>query len=311
VTGSSRAKATYLLYRSLGTALQLMPEPMADAAAAVVGEAMARRKAGPRELRARHLERVLSSSSPVVKPDPQVVARWTRRSFRAYARYWVEGARLPATGIDRVNQRMLFERGYEHLERGMEAGRGVVLVLPHIGSWEWGGAFIGSQGYPMTSVAERIEPPALFDWFVKEREAIGLTILPLGSGSTGTILATLRNGGLVGLLSDRDIAGGGVPVRFFGEMTTFPGGPATLALRSGATLMAAAVYSGPGKDHMAVVTPPFDTARTGSFRTDVTRITQDIALQFEHLVRRAPEQWHIYQPLWPSDPPARPGDERH
>jgi KDO2-lipid IV(A) lauroyltransferase len=299
---------TYLAYRSLGTALQLLPEPAAAAAAALVGEVMARRRAGPRALRARHLNRVLASSS-VVAPDPQVVARWARRSFRAYARYWVEGARLPALGREEVSGRMLLERGYEHLEQGMASGRGVVMVLPHVGSWEWGGAFLASDGYPMTSVAERIEPPALFDWFIEQRRAMGLTIVPLGGDSGGTVLKTLRSGGLVGLLCDRDIGGHGVAVDFFGETTTLPAGPAMLALRTGATLIAAAVYSGPGRDHSAVVSRPLDTSRTGSLRVDVARVTQDIARELERLIRRAPEQWHLYQPNWPSDPPVRPVDD--
>ena len=88
----------------------------------------------------------------------------------------------------------------------------------------------------MTAVAERIEPPALFDYFVEQRAAMGLTIVPLDGHSGGTLLSTLRSGGLVGLLCDRDIEGTGIEVEFFGERTTMPAGPATLALRTGATL---------------------------------------------------------------------------
>ena len=139
---------------------------------------------------------------------------------------------------------------------GMAGGRGVVMALPHVGSWEWGGAFLATVGYPMTTVAERIEPPELFDWFVDEREAMGLTIVPLGGDSGSVVLRTLRAGGLVGLLCDRDLSGNGVAVEFFGEGTTFPAGPATLALRTGAALVTAAVYSGPGREHTAVITAP-------------------------------------------------------
>lgn len=297
-----RAQATFLAYRSLGAALQRLPEPAAAAAAAVVGEAMARRRRGPRVLRAHHLARVLASTSPTVAPDPDLVARWVRRSFRAYARYWVEGARLPAAGQAEVCRRMFIERGYEHLQQGMAAGRGVVMVLPHVGSWEWGGAFLAADGYPMTSVAERVEPPALFEWFLAQRRAMGLTIVPMGGDSGGTVLRTLRAGGLVGLLCDRDIGGNGVKVELFGEATTLPAGPATLALRTGATLLAAAVYSGPGRSHTGVVSRPLDTTRTGPLRADVARVTQDIAHELERLIRRAPEQWHLYQPNWPTDP---------
>ena len=70
---------------------------------------------------------------------------------------------------------------------------------------------------------------------------MGLTIVPLDSSSGSAIMSTLRRGALVGLLSDRDLAGNGIEVEFFGETTTMPAGPATLALRSGAQLVTGAV----------------------------------------------------------------------
>ncbi len=296
-----RSAATFLAYRISGAGLGVLPEPVASAVAALVGSAMARRPHGTLPLRERHLERVLASTSPGVAPDPEVVRRWARRSYRSYARYWVEGARLPSTRPEVVRSRFVLDWGYEHLEQAFESGRGVLLALPHVGSWEWGGAWLALEGHPMTSVAERIEPPALFRWFLEKREEMGLRIVPLGDESTGRLLRELRSGGLVGLVCDRDIAGGGVPVEFFGEETTLPAGPATLALRTGAVLLPAVIYSGPAESHFAVITAPLDTTRTGSLRTDVARLTKELAGAFEWMVRRAPEQWYLYGPNWPSD----------
>ncbi len=296
-----RALLTYAAYRGLGAALHALPEPVAETAASTVGALLAHRPRGPRHVRERHLARVLASTSPVVAPDPSVVRRWARRSFRAYARYWVEGARMAGTDVATVRRRMRVERGYEHLVEGMAAGRGVIVALPHVGSWEWGGVFLASEGYPMTTVVERLEPPALFDWLAEQRRQMGLTVTPLGPESGGIVLRTLRRGGLVGLLCDRDLVGNGVEVDFFGERTTLPAGPAMLALRTGATLLVAAVYSGPGQHHTGIISEPLDTSRTGSLRKDVARVTQDIAHRFEAIIRRAPGQWHLYQPNWPSD----------
>jgi KDO2-lipid IV(A) lauroyltransferase len=51
--------------------------------------------------------------------------------------------------------------------------------------------------------------------------------------------------------------------------------------------------------------------REGSLREDVGRITQDLAAELEVLIRRAPQQWHLFQPNWPSDPGyGAVGDER-
>ena len=103
------------------------------------------------------------------------------------------------------------------------------------------------------------------------------------------------------LLCDRDLTGDGVEVEFFGERTTLPGGPATLALRTGATLLPAAVYFRPAATTTRSVRPADPAEREGRLRDDVARITQALARRVRGADPRAPEQWHLMQPNWPSD----------
>lgn len=295
-TSAVRAQAVYLAYRGSAEGLRRLPEWLAGASAYATGFVLTAMRREARAMYARHLARVLGG--PLAEREQRA---WTRRVFANYARYWLEGARLPALPSPIVLDRMNVESGYRHLVENMERGRGVIMVLPHVGSWEWGGAWLALQGYPMTSVAEPVEPKALYDFFVSQREAMGLRILPMGPDVGRTLLKTLREGGLVGLLCDRDLVGNGVEVEFFGERTTLPGGPATLALRTGAVLLPTAVYSGPGRHHTGVIMPPVSTERAGSLRSDVKRVTQALASDLETLIRRAPDQWYLFQPNWPSD----------
>jgi KDO2-lipid IV(A) lauroyltransferase len=195
-----------------------------------------------------------------------------------------------------ITDRFKIGEGLEHLVDAKARAKGTVIALPHIGSWEWGGSFLSTLDMGMTAVAEELEPPELFAWFKKKRESIGIKIEPLGAHAGTVLLQTLRDGGVVGLLCDRDLQDNGMEVEFFGERVTIPAGPATLALRTGATLVCAACYSGPGRDHFAVITPPIDVERTGRLRDDVARVTQLVARDLEGLIRRAPEQWHVLQP---------------
>jgi phosphatidylinositol dimannoside acyltransferase len=294
-----KGQAALRTYSTLSRCLSAIPEPVALGVANVAGDVLFKVRGDQRAMVTNNLRRLLGADADDPN-DRLLLERWARRSFRAYARYWVEFFRLGRTSPGEVEQRMLVQ-GMGHLAQGMATGKGVVMALPHVGSWEFGGAFLATQGFPMTAVAERLEPPALFDLFVEQRAAMNLTIVPLDSSSGSTLMATLRNGGLVGLLCDRDIVGNGIEVEFFGETTTMPAGPATLAMRTGASLITAAVYSGPGRDHSAVIEGPIDTTRRGTLREDVARVTQEIAHRFEDLIRRAPDQWHVFQPFWLAD----------
>jgi phosphatidylinositol dimannoside acyltransferase len=295
----ARKRAAYFVYTGLACCLRNLPEPVARAAAAGVALVMSHGRGSTARMRVAHLRRVLRDTTGV-EPDERLVAQMTRQAYLAYARYWVEGARLPKLSRQFVDDRFWAE-GRDILDKGMAEGKGVIMALPHIGSWEWGGSWLDHVGYPMTSVAEVLEPPELFQWFIDQRVAMGLRIVPLDNEASGVLIRTLHAGGLVGLLCDRDLIGNGIEVEFFGERTTFPAGPATLALRTGAMLIVTAVYSGPGPNHHAVIRGPIDTTRTGSFRADVSRVTQSIAREFEEYIRRSPEQWHMFQPNWPSD----------
>jgi phosphatidylinositol dimannoside acyltransferase len=302
---AARAEVVYLLYRGSAQAMRRLPERFAAAGAYVVGLALTAFRRNTRAMYALHLERVLGRSL-----GARELRAWTRRVFVNYARYWLEGARLAAVAPHTVLDRLVVESGFEHLVDNMAEGRGVLLALPHVGAWEWGGAWLALKGFPMTSVAEPVEPKALYDFFVSEREAMGLRIVPVGRNVGTELVNTLREGRLVGLLCDRNIVGSGVEVEFFGGRTMLPAGPATLALRTGAALLPTAVYIGPGRYHTAVVMPPLDTSRAGRLRSDVARVTQALAYDLEKLIRRAPDQWYMFHPSWPDDPGYEPARER-
>ena len=232
--------------------------------------------------------------------------RATKAAFASYSRYWLESFRLPGTPPAELDARLSYE-GFEHLEEALARGKGAIMALPHVGGWDFGGAWFASVGgYPTMVVAEPVRPPELFDWFSRLRRAMGLEIVALGPDAGGAVLRWLRAGGVLGLLCDRDILGGGVEVDLFGERTTVPSGPATLALRTGAALLPTAVYFEGRRHHRGVVRPPIQVGREGRFRDRVARVSQALADEFEVLIGRAPEQWHVFQPNWPSDRPERP-----
>ncbi len=287
-------RARVALFTSLGAVLEALPERVDVALAKVIASIAGRRDTSAKANLRRNVAHALRSGTESL--DDALLDHFVTRAFTSYAQYWAEVAKLAAIPPADVFARFRIGEGLEHLYDAKAKGLGTVIALPHVGSWEWGGSFLNSLGLGMTAVAEELEPPELFAWFKEKRESLGIRIEPLDEHAGTVLLQTLKDGGVVGLLCDRDIQGNGVQVEFFGEMVAMPGGPATLALRTGATLVAAACYQGPGRDHFAVITAPIGAERTGRLRDDVTRVTQAVAHELEGLIRRAPEQWHVLQP---------------
>lgn len=289
-------------YRTLAALSRALPPGVGERAAAGLGAALWPALGGRARMVRRHMARVLGPGAP-----PAEVDRLARRAVASYARYWVESFRLPRVSPAELDAGLTYE-GYEHVQRGLDAGRGVILVLPHLGGWEWAGFWLARvRAMPVTVVVEPLEPPELFEWFRAFRERLGMRVVPLGPRAGAAVTAALGRNEIVCLLADRDLTGAGVEVPFFGEVTTLPAGPATLALRTGAPLLPTAVYFREPSGHHGVVRPPVPVERTGGrLRDDVTRITRAVAAELEALIRAAPDQWHLLQPNWPSDHDATP-----
>lgn len=227
----------------------------------------------------------------------------SRAGMRSYLRYWLEVFRLPVLPADRIVAQ--FRLADEALLReAVAAGRGVVVALPHMGNWDHAGAWASLTGIPFTTVAERLEPEALYTRFVAFREGLGMEVLPLGSGGQlfGQLAQRLRRGAVLCLLADRDLTPGGVEVRFFGEPARMPGGPAGLALTTGAALLPTTLWYDPnGRGWCGRIHPAVGVPRGGDRREKVAAMTQAMADAFAEDIAAHPADWHMLQRMWVAD----------
>jgi phosphatidylinositol dimannoside acyltransferase len=266
--------------------VRALPEDVAHAAFRA-GADLAWRRGGPAVDRLRtNLARV----APERDLEPLV-----REALRSYARYWCEVFRLPVIPRERVVSGMATV-GEPRLRQSIAAGRGTVMALPHSGNWDHAGAWCGATGVPFTTVAERLRPESLYDRFVAFRESLGMEVLPLTGEPRPpyeVLVERLEAGGTLCLLADRDLSARGVDVEFFGATARMPAGPASLALRTGATLLPVTLSFRP--DGWQVVWHPAVP------HTDVATMTQAMADAFAAGIAEHPADWHMLQRLWLDD----------
>jgi KDO2-lipid IV(A) lauroyltransferase len=279
-------RATDAAYAGGWAVVRALPEPVAHRLFRT-GADLAHRRGG------KGVDRLRANLARVA-PDSDLEAL-TRDALRSYARYWCEVFRLQVTPTERVVAGM-HAVDEQRFRASVAGSSGTILALPHSGNWDHAGAWCGATGVPFTTVAERLKPESLYDRFVEFRQSLGMEVLPLTGGDRPTfdvLVERLEAGGTLCLLSDRDLSARGVDVDFFGATARMPAGPATLALRTGATLIPTTLSF--RDDGWQVVFHP-EVAHT-----DVATMTQAVADAFATGIAAHPADWHMLQRLWLED----------
>lgn len=271
-----------------------LPERVARAGFRAAADAAYRRRGpGVRRLAA-NLRRVVGPALP----EPEL-EELVRAGLRSYARYWLEAFRLPGRSAEQHRAGFRLARGHL-LGEAVAAGTGAVLALPHAGNWDAAGAWGVANGWPVTTVAERLRPERLYERFVAYRQGLGIRIIPLRGGERPPLEALeagVRDSHIVPLMADRDLTARGIEVQFFGGRTRMPAGPAILALRTGAPLYVVSMWYEPdapcGHLHGPLEPPP-----AGPMDQRVRQLTQQIADQLAAGIADHPADWHMLQRLW-------------
>ncbi len=221
--------------------------------------------------------------------------------FRTYAEQFAMAGISPADLDASVS--------FNHFDRLREltADGPAILALTHSGNWDLAGAWVTHQGLPILTVAERLDPPALFDAFVSFREGLGMEIIGAGKGESvfPRLVASARGRSiLVPLLADRDVTGSGIEVDLAGHRALVAAGPAALAERLGCPLVAAVIhYERTGRRWRTVVdtTEPVRPPGRTESRTGVETHTQAWVDAVAPLLRAHATDWHMMQPVLVSD----------
>ncbi len=224
--------------------------------------------------------------------------RLARAAFRNYGKYLIDMLRLSGSQLREIEQRLVVY-GIEHVEAARAQGRGLIFVGGHIGNSDIGGAILAARGYPAHVIAETLHPPRWNTLVQETRRQTGMQVIPAEAGAR-EILHVLRRNEVLAFLIDRPThhEGSGVAVRFFGAWTRVPPGAATLALRTGASLIAACVVRA-GRGYEVHISPPVQVERSGDLQADIQALTQRVMTALEQFIRQHPDQWFMFRPMWP------------
>ncbi len=191
--------------------------------------------------------------------------------------------------------------GWENFLAAVNQKRGVLILTPHLGNWEFGAPLLAQRGFKLLVVT--LDEPD--DQLTKMRQAArarwGIETLVIGKDPFAfvEIIRRLEAGEIVALLIDRPSHSSTLAVQLFGR--TFPASiaAAELARATGCVLL-------PGymvrmkTGYAAHILPEISYERPALRGIEARqKLTREIIGVFKSPIRQHLNQWYHFVPIWP------------
>jgi len=242
--------------------------------------------------------------------DDRALEKIVRSAFRHAVRYYLDMARLPGKDVADIRRNLIVETP-EAVEEAFGVPGPLLFVAMHFGAVEYPALFaVARTGRHVTAPMESLGDPALQAWITRTRGSVGVDIVTLREARRA-LTDALSRGETVGMVADRNVAGGTVDVPFFGAVAPLPMGPGLLAVERGLPIWVAAVRRAPGGRYRGQLRR-VDLPAEGTRRARLVAGMTGVAAAMEEAIAEAPEQWwSTFAPIWPDlDPEARQGSGR-
>jgi predicted RND superfamily exporter protein/lauroyl/myristoyl acyltransferase len=244
-------------------------------------------------------EIVIQNLLPVLNGDRPAATRKSRELITQFF--------LKITDLWRYESGVPFDRwfgewnGWDHFLAAHARGKGVLLVTPHLGNWEFGGAFLVQHGYKLLVLTQPEPDQKLTELRQRSRAQRGVETLVIGKDAFAfiEIIKRLQAGATVALLVDRPPAPTAVNVTLFGHPFPASIAVAELARASGCAIIPVYIVR-QHNGQLAHILPEinYDRAAIGS-RDARIQLTQEILSAFEPAIRQHLDQWFHFVPVWP------------
>ena len=190
--------------------------------------------------------------------------------------------------------------GWAHFEKAREEKRGILLLTPHLGNWEFGAPLLAKRGVKLLVITLEEPDSRLTEMRKASRERWGIETLVLGRDTFAfvEIIRRLESGATVALLVDRPPANTSVTVELFGQPFAASISAAELARATNCILLPAYIPR-MQKTYAAHILPPISYDRASLRQTEARhKLTQEIMRAFEPVIRQHLDQWYHFVPIW-------------
>jgi lipopolysaccharide heptosyltransferase II len=230
--------------------------------------------------------------------SPLELRRICRRHFQRTGANFLCGTKLGSMSPEKLARYVEAENA-DAVHQHLRARRPVIVLLSHIGNWEVTGPLVPHYFHyaRVGTVYQKLRNRYLDRDVNRKRARTGAELFDRSEGFHKPI-ELLRSGGLIGILGDQHAGDHGLWTPFFGRLASTSPLSALLAKRTGAAVIALAVYAvGPARWRL-VFTPLSDSPGAS-----VNAVTFEANEMIEQEIRREPEGWLWVHNRWKTPKP--------
>ncbi len=184
------------------------------------------------------------------------------------------------------------------LDRGEFGPRGMVVAGLHMGSFD-----LGLQWFCRTWIKPLVltlpEPRGGRRMEFEIRRRTGMNLVPATVNGMRAAIRHLKRGGIVLTGLDRPEPGYLPRPFFFGRPSNLPTHHIYLALRARVPVIIVSLLLEPDGKYRIGASPAIEMEPRPGRADELKYNAEKVLALAEDLVRRAPEQWAIFQPVWP------------
>jgi len=190
-----------------------------------------------------------------------------------------------------------------HLQQAKETSKnGIIGLTGHFGNWELSAHWVSQNGFPLTAVGRDQSDEALNEQIVAIREKWGTDNVARSRFANKALISALKQGRMLGLLSDQNAGKNGLFVPFFGDWASTFRGPAIFALKFDCPVIPIFNVRQDDDSYKLIIGPRLELIRDDDKEYEIWATTYRMQRYIEALLTKYPEQWMWLHKRWKSRP---------
>ncbi|SMC38761.1 lysophospholipid acyltransferase family protein [Sporomusa malonica] len=220
-----------------------------------------------------------------------------QNSFLKLGQTFLEVLHMPALTRENFKRYVTFENRH-YLTEALAQQKGVVFLTGHLGNWEWFGAALALEGFPVADIVKRQPNDQHTRILNEQRQMFGIEIFASGTSEIIGAAKALKKGKLLAFFADQDAGHEGVFIDFLGKPAATHLGPAVFARKFKSPVVPGFIVRNPDGTHRILLQPPIYYEDTGNPDADLYNLTERMTKIIESAVKNYPDEWLWFKKRW-------------